>query len=193
MLNNRAKEVILQATLDAIAERSISNTSMQVIAEKAGVKQPNLHYYFNTKKELLLQLIEWMEAHYQQLREQYVDHGATFEEKMAGHFAQEQYVMEHEPAYTKVSFDLWGLAQSDPDINQYYAHTYGVWRQWISDTIAQHMPHVSEEQRNLTAAMMVSMMMGAALQYLSNPDAFDLNRYMSYCLSTVLLSLEQPK
>lgn len=37
--------------------------------------------------------------------------------------------------------------------------------------------------------MMVSMMMGAALQYLSNPDAFNLNHYMKYCLDTVIRTL----
>lgn len=191
MNHNRAKEVILQATLESIAERSISNTSMQVIAEKSGVKQPNLHYYFKTKKDLLVQLMDWMEKHYHDLTEQYVGTQTTFKGKMAGHFAQEQFIIEHEPAYTRVSFDLWGLGQTDPEINQCYARTYGVWRDWISETIGQYMPEISEEKQNLTAAMIVSMLMGAGLQYLSNPEAFNLERYIHYCLDAVMLILER--
>lgn len=97
--------------------------------------------------------------------------------------------MEHEPAFTRVSFDLWGLGQHDPEINECYMRTYGQWRGRIIQTLGEFMPDLSEEEKTLVAAMIVSMLMGGAMQYLSNPKAFDLDHYVDFCLRTALLSI----
>lgn len=191
MLNNGAKEVILQATLDTIAEYSISNTSMQMIAQRAGMRQPNLHYYFNTKRELLLQLMEWMQRHYDTLIDRYVNGQKTLEGKLRGFFEQELYVMEHESAYTKVSLDLWGLGQSDAEIRAHYARGYAIWRGRISSAIRDSLPVLEPAYCETVASMLISMVMGAQIQYLSAPDSFSLHSYMKQCLEELLQMLYQ--
>lgn len=190
MLNNRAKEVILQAAMEAIAENSISNTSMQVIAKKAGMRQPNLHYYFSTKKELLMQLMTWMQAHYDNLIDTFVNEKETPEGKLSGFFEQEKFSLQHEPAFMRVSLDLWGLGQSDPEIKAHYANDYATWRGRIAEAIAQCFPTVSETQRNLTASMIISMLLGASIQYMCDPEVFDLDHYMQFCLDASIRSLQ---
>ena len=191
MLNNGAKEAILQATLDTIAENSISNTSMQMIAQRAGMRQPNLHYYFNTKRELLLQLMEWMQRHYDTLIDRYVNERQTLEGKLQGFFEQEMYVMEHESAYTKASLDLWGLGQSDAQIRAHYAQGYAIWRGRISSVIGDFLPTLAPGLCDTAASMLISMVMGAQIQYLSDPDAFALRNYMECCREELLQMLNR--
>lgn len=190
MLNNRAKEVILQAAMEAIAENSISNTSMQVIAKKAGMQQPNLHYYFSTKKELLMQLMTWMQAHYDHLIDTFVHEKETPEGKLSGFFEQEKFSLQHEPDFMRVSLDLWGLGQSDPEIKAHYATDYATWRGRIADAIGQYLPDTPQEQRNLAASMIISMLLGASIQYMCDPQVFDLDHYMQLCLDAAIRTLQ---
>lgn len=190
MINNTAEDTILEAALDVMGERSISNTRMHLIAEKAGMKQPNLHYYFKTKRDLLLKLMDKVQGHFNELMDAQVNDQPSLEGKLAGFFEQKKYLILEDPRYDRVQFDLWGLGQSDAEVNEQFANSYTEWRRRISEAIEEAMPALPKYKRNLTSAMMVSMMMGASLQYLSNPKAFNINKYFNYCLETVLLSLE---
>src|SRR3989304_4224950 len=49
---------ILEAALDCIAEQGIAATSTYAIAERAGLNQGNIHYYFRSKDDLLLRVLE---------------------------------------------------------------------------------------------------------------------------------------
>lgn len=190
MLNNRAKEVILQAAMKAIGENSISNTSMYTIAKEAGMRQPNLHYYFSTKKELLMQLMTWMQAQYDVWIDRFVNEKKTPLEKLAGFFDQEEYTMVHDPNFMRVSLDLWGLGQSDPDIKAHYASDYALWRGRIASAIEELAPDVPEQQRNLAASMIISMLLGASIQYMCDPEVFDPAQYMQYCFDAAVRALE---
>lgn len=190
MINNSAEDVILEAALDVMGEQSISNTRMHLIAERAGMKQPNVHYYFKTKRDILLKLMDKVQNRFTELIDEQVNDKTTLEDKLAGFFDQKKFIILEDPRYDRVQFDLWGLGQSDEEINEHYARSYTKWRDRIAEAIEEAMPQLPKYKRNLAAAMMVSMMMGASLQYLSNAKAFNINKYFNYCLQTVLLSLE---
>jgi AcrR family transcriptional regulator len=49
---------ILEATLEVIAKEKISGTRMHLIAKEAAMTQSNLHYYFPTKNDLLIALLD---------------------------------------------------------------------------------------------------------------------------------------
>ena len=48
------EERILDAAFDVVYEKTISGTRMALIAERAGMFQSNIHYYFKSKHELML-------------------------------------------------------------------------------------------------------------------------------------------
>ena len=102
---------------------------------------------------------------------------------------QEQYVLEHTPKYTQVSLDLWGLGQADPQIKAHYAEGYAIWRGRIEKTIAEDLPEVAPEKRTIAASMLISMVLGAQIQYMSDKTVFDLDVYMDHCLNAVLTFL----
>lgn len=62
MSDTRRKEIIM-ATLELAANKGLGNVSMNMIADKVGIKKPSLYNHFSSKEELV-------EAMYQFLREE---------------------------------------------------------------------------------------------------------------------------
>ena len=62
MSDKRKKEIIM-ATLELAANKGLGNVSMNMIADKVGIKKPSLYNHFASKEELV-------EAMYQFLREE---------------------------------------------------------------------------------------------------------------------------
>ena len=62
MSDARKKEIIM-ATLELAANKGLGNVSMNMIADKVGIKKPSLYNHFASKEELV-------EAMYQFLREE---------------------------------------------------------------------------------------------------------------------------
>ena len=61
MGNNRREEILL-ATLELAAEKGLGNVSLNMIADRIGIRKPSLYNHFSSKEELV-------EAMYQFLRE----------------------------------------------------------------------------------------------------------------------------
>jgi AcrR family transcriptional regulator len=57
----KRREGVLQAALDVIVERGLANTRMSDIAERAGMSPGHILYYFESKDDLLLELLRWSE------------------------------------------------------------------------------------------------------------------------------------
>lgn len=53
-------ERILDATVAVVADRGLDETTMKMIAERAGVSKSLLHYHFQSKEELLVQALNYM-------------------------------------------------------------------------------------------------------------------------------------
>ena len=62
MSNNRKEEILL-ATLELASEKGLGSVSLNMIADKVGIRKPSLYNHFSSKEELV-------EALYQFLREQ---------------------------------------------------------------------------------------------------------------------------
>ncbi|HET7928729.1 MAG TPA: helix-turn-helix domain-containing protein, partial [Actinomycetota bacterium] len=57
----KRREAVLQAALDVIVDRGLANTRMSDIAERAGMSAGHILYYFESKDDLLMELLRWSE------------------------------------------------------------------------------------------------------------------------------------
>ena len=73
MSDTRKKEIIM-ATLELAANKGLGNVSMNIIADKVGIKKPSLYNHFASKEELV-------EAMYQFLREEAKKNASVSAEK----------------------------------------------------------------------------------------------------------------
>lgn len=175
---------ILDAALDVIDKNTISGTRMHLIAETAGTSQSNLHYHFKTKNELLVALLDYLQENFVETRNQMLQtYPDSLRGQLTGFLEQKRYYTLNEPKYDRVQIDFWSWGQIDPQINASIDRSFAIWRENIVQIVRRYAPEQSEEKANLLAHIMVSMMFGATLQYLTNPTTFSTDEYNQACLS----------
>lgn len=58
MKNNPNKQKIIEATKKVVTEKGIYNTTLQSIADEAGISKGALYYYYNTKDSILYDVMD---------------------------------------------------------------------------------------------------------------------------------------
>jgi TetR/AcrR family transcriptional regulator len=169
------KDKILEATLDIIAQETISGTRMRSIAEKAGVVQSNLHYYFNTKDELLISLLDKLLDIFQEERSETPT--TDDEHPLNRFFQQKKQLIKKKDKIDFVQFDFWLQAIVHPEMKPRMKKFFKVWREEIETDIGSSSKD-SGKKNSVEASMVISLLMGASLQYLIDDNSFDLDEYL---------------
>ncbi len=181
---------ILDAALRVMAKYSISGTRMHLIAEEAGMAASNLHYHFKTKHDLLLALLAEIQDRFDLERGTIMLQEAhSLRERLAVFFEQKKALILEQPRYDKVQFDFWLLGQSDETVKQDFRRSFDHWRGHLVDSMLEFYPQMKPEYARDLSYVLVSMMMGASMQYL-NGDGVSLDRYFSRCLDMVIGEIE---
>lgn len=185
-MNSAVETKILDAAFKVIDQYTISGTRMHLIAQECGMAQSNLHYHFKTKKDLLIALLNYIQHQFNESRCNAMNQCPnTLRGQLSGFFQQKKNIIQEQPQYDRVQMDYWSQGQVDSQINESIVQSYQIWREHIVSTILLYDPEQDREQLNLLAHIMVSMMVGASVQYLSNSQAFNLDAYFAACLDMI--------
>ena len=185
-----SKNKILNAALNVVAKHSISGTRMHLIAGEAGMSSANLHYHFETKDELLTDLIQEVQHMFTRRRKLCQDACAdTLESRLRAFSKNKKDQMLCHPEFDVVEFDYWVISQSDEKIRQLVQEDFAEWHKDLVDVLLQFQPALTQQQAGLIAHTMISAMKGGALQYLLNAS-FDLDAYFELCQMQTLCSIE---
>ena len=183
---------ILEAAVKVVNEHTISGTRMHLIADEAGVSQGNLHYHFDTKRELLKNLLIYTQEDYFGKRQAALDDAdETLEAQLAAFFKQKLMLIMNQPEYDRIQIDFWVQGNIDEDFNKAFFSSTDSWREHIEGIIRKYKPDYSESYVNLVSSIMISMMFGATIQYLNNPKVFDLEEYFDLCHKGILALLKE--
>ena len=183
---------ILEAGVKVVNEHTISGTRMHLIAEEAGVSQGNLHYHFDTKRELLKNLLIHTQEDYFGKRQAALDDAnETLEAQLAAFFKQKLMLIMNQPEYDRIQIDFWVQGNIVEDFNKAFFSSTDSWREHIEGIIRKYKPDYSESYVNLVSSIMISMMFGATIQYLNNPEVFDLEEYFDLCHKGILALLKE--
>ena len=186
------EDKILDAALDVVQEHTISGTRIHLVAEYAGCFQSNIHYYFKSKRDLLLAVLHRLQRRCLDIRAELREQAdAGLDAQLDIFFEQKKQFILHETKYDYAEIDFWTQAHLDEEIREQFAVSFRKWREEISRVIARYAPWVSPQQRSFLSALMVSMMEGATLQYLVDKNAFALDDYFARCKQLILEPLRQ--
>lgn len=180
------EERILDAAFDVLQERTMSGVRMALVAERAGLFQSNIHYYYKSKHELLLAVQKKVLRHCIELRRALGGAEGTLEEQLEAFWGQKKDFILNEPKYDYAEIDFWSQSRVDEAMRTEVCSSFRNWRQEIEEMLTQFASHVPEKRRKLLAAVMVSMMEGASMQFLIEPTAFGLDEYFAYCTELVM-------
>ena len=176
------EEKIIQATLDVIEEKTISETRMRFIAENADVYQSNLHYYYKSKKELLLAAQKKVANHCSELRQQEKSKAKdTLEGQLDVFLRQKLIFIKEEPKYDYAEIDFWIQSRIDKDFKEEFKRSFYGWRKELQDLIEAYALHFEKEKQILLASVIISLLEGATIQYLVDAEAFSVDKYFEYC------------
>lgn len=181
------KEKILQATLDVIEEKTISETRMHSIAEKAEVYQSNLHYYYKSKKDLLLEAQKEVANRCLQLREEEKQNAKdTLESQLDVFLKQKLIFIKEEPKYDYAEIDFWIQSRIDEDFREEFKRSFFGWRKELQNLIERYATHLDKVKQTLLASIIISLLEGATIQYLVDAKAFSVEQYFAYCKELII-------
>ncbi len=186
------QEKIIQATLDVIEERSISETRIRMIAEQANVYQSNLHYYYKSKKELLLAAQKKVADRCVELRNNCMQVAEdTLESQLDVFIKQKLIFIKEEPKYDYAEIDFWVQSRFDEDIKSEFKRSFFGWRQELKTLLDTYAPQVEEPRKILLSSVIISILEGATIQYLADPDAFSVEEYFRYCKDLIIREINR--
>lgn len=186
------EEKILEAALEVVRDYTISGTRMHLIAEKAGMVQSNLHYYFKTKSELMFALQEKVLDKCLQLRAEYGEkQNKTLEEQLDVFIAQKKAFIMKYREYDYAEVDFWVQGRINKEIKKGFARSFEGWREEIHDMLEKYVPQLSENTKEHLPYQIVSYLEGATIQYLIDEKRFDLNEYFEFGKKMILKNIEE--
>lgn len=191
---SEAEEKILEAAFDVVADNSISGTRMRLIAERTGMVQSNVHYYYKTKNDLMQALQKKVLSRFVGERQALLDKaGDSLEAKLEALTDQKKNLMQNEPRYEYVQTDFWLQAHIDPETQDHMCRSYRRWRQDVVDLFDEFAKNADPERKRLLASALMAMMDGASLQYLVDPECFDPDVFFDLCQRLIISGLKSKK
>lgn len=188
-MSKDVNQKILEATLETIAREKISGTRMHLIAKDAGMSQSNLHYYYPTKNELLIALLDEIQERFSKKRTESVDlKNKSFEENLSGLFAEKKDVILNDKKIDYAQFDYWVQGTVNPEIRSKFERTFDEWRDDISEVLQKNSEYgeMNPKYAEMLPYIIVSLMMGASMQYLIDEGKFDLDQYFDTAKKMVM-------
>jgi AcrR family transcriptional regulator len=186
------RQRILQAALETLAERRSSFTSLRDIADKAGVHYGNLHYYFRSKEELYLSLLDSMLQPVISERKQALnDRSIPASAKLDQLFERNQGLIAHGTELT-VILDFLVQSSSSPAVRAKLQRMYNDWRSDIAAILAQGTDtgEFSGAHAALLPCLVVGLIDGFMTQFLLDPAVYDLAAYFRSIRAIVFDLLE---
>jgi AcrR family transcriptional regulator len=171
---------ILEATLETIAREKISGTRMHLIAKEADMSQSNLHYYYPTKKDLMVAVLDQLQERFTRNRRESIDlENKSVEENIHGLFLEKMDDILNHKRVDYAQFDFWVQGTVDPEIRSKFKKTFDEWRLNISEVLQMVETNNKTDSKymDMLPFIIVSLMMGASMQYLIDEGNFDLNQY----------------
>ena len=180
---------ILQAALVTIGEKKVAGTRMREIARQAGMSQGHLHYYYPAKQGLFLALLDYMGTLFAEERQGWVaDPSLDPESKLAKFLTQEKGLILQRGDLMRARHDFAVQGTSDSKIAERIRALYSGWRADISIVVAEWVKRGDFGQRCAVTVptLMIALMEGAMMQYLIDPESFDLDGYFDISHEMVL-------
>ncbi|MFD1775539.1 TetR/AcrR family transcriptional regulator [Paenibacillus rhizophilus] len=165
------KEKIIEAAYKILAERGLHSSSIKDIASEAGVAPGLIHYYFASKEELFITVIELKLQKYRELR-QNLSLTAEPSNLLPASVRLLRDRVKSDPNWYRLRYEFYSEGLKNPEITERVATFLEVSRNGTSEIIEEITGNSSEAK--MISAILLSCMDGLALQKIMNPD-FDID------------------
>jgi AcrR family transcriptional regulator len=177
------REQILAAACDVVSEIGFKSLRIADVAGRAGTSTGTVHYYFDTKTELMRAAFEWnFTRSLDRRRHLLQEHGDPRQRLRA--FVESYLPGDEETVRAwRVWAELWVEALHDADLQELNEQVYGEWRRLVAAIVrdGQDEGLFRDEDPVLAANALIGMIDGLALQVLLGSRSMTLDRMRAVC------------
>lgn len=180
-----------------MADRTIAGTRIRDIAERSGMSLGHLQYYFPTKGELYLAVLDHMRATFVEDRNRAFSESPTNPGSRLKVFLEQQMrLMRSQLDLLKVRLDFATSGATDAVINQKNRDMYESWRRDIEVVVSEGVTagEFNPASAPVVPDLLIAVMEGAVLKYIADPDGIDLDEFFdaAHQMAMALLTDHRP-
>lgn len=172
-LSGEKAQRIVDAMRESVARRGAAGSTFEHVAREAGVSRGLLHYYFGTKERLLVEVVR-RDAEIRVARlDEPLGRAETVDDVIDVLVASLTDLIENEPAFFLLLFELFSAGRRNPDIRHEVGQLFDRTRSHVADVLkAKESEGVLSLRYDAEAivAYLFAVGDGFALQALSDPD-----------------------
>jgi AcrR family transcriptional regulator len=166
-------QAILNAARTCLGERGYAATTIAQIAAEAGVSRGLLHYYFQSKDELLAQVVRaGSEVHLGLVQAMFAQ-SETADDLAAGLVGALRAIVESDPTYINLALECWTLARESPlvarELQDLYHQVREAFREGLAAAVERGVIAPTIPLDGL-AAVLVGVTDGLVWQFLILPE-----------------------
>ena len=177
------RKQILDAACSVIAKHGLQQLRLLEVAAVAGVSSGTIHYYFDTKRELINAAFEYNFRHSLERRKWMRDEPLEPLELLGK--IVDSYLPTRGVSLRawRVWADLWAEGIRDPALQKINEELYDQWRELVRNAIAaaQQAGTARDGDPELLANMLIGMVDGLAIQVLLHAKAMSLDTMRDTC------------
>ena len=181
------REQILAAACDVVSEMGFKSLRIADVARRAGTSTGTVHYYFDTKTDLMRAAFEWNFARSLDRRRHLLREQDDPRQRLRS-FVESYIPADDETVRAwRVWAELWVEALHDPALQDLNEQVYGEWRRLVAGIIrdGQDAGLFRDEDPVLVANALIGMIDGLALQVILGSRSMTLDRMRSVCEQTL--------
>lgn len=129
------REQILRAVCEVVSDSGFTSLRVTDVAELAQISTGSVHYYFETKQDLIQAAFEWNFARSLERRKSILSRKSSALDRLRAYVDS----FLRQDAQTIASWylwaEFWAAALHDPDLRELNERVYGEWRTMISEII----------------------------------------------------------
>jgi AcrR family transcriptional regulator len=172
-LSGEKVERIVDAMRACVASRGIAGATFEHVSREAGVSRGLLHYYFGTKERLLIEVLRKdSETRFAMLGEP-LGAAASADEVIAVLVSGAEDVLQSDPGFYVILFELFTAGRQNPDIQAELAALYRQSQKHVADILREKEAEGVLKLRFPAEACVTYLFAaadGAALQRLTDPE-----------------------
>jgi AcrR family transcriptional regulator len=188
------RQQILEATWHVIAVSGFRSLRLSDVAKRAGISSGMIHYYFDTKRDLLKAAFERYYEHSMRRRQWIMETGKGPLELLK--LIVESYlpIQDETTEGWHVWSELWVEGLQEPDLQQLNEDFYGQWRRLVADIIrdGQDAGVIRDGSAVELANMLIAMIDGLAIQVLLGSRSMTAERMRATCIAFIDEMLADP-
>lgn len=173
---------ILQAAHATFAAKGFHGASMKDVADAAGVSKSMLHYYFESKTHLILELHAFIFNGFAAMIRENVRQQGTGPRQAMRAMDQLWDFLKGQASDLEFVFQLWSECTINPRLRKQMAAFYAECRKLFVEGIEMVLGEMAEHltiPKDSLAAILMSVFDGLAVQYYLDPAGFPVERHLA--------------